>query len=66
MKRYGKLGADTGYPLPHRSRFPPSRVDREMMLEFQRKLAKETLLIPSIVAAEFIEVRWPQARSRSR
>jgi len=36
--------------------FPPSREDREKLLEFEKKLAKETLLIPSIVVAEFIKV----------
>jgi hypothetical protein len=55
---------DTRFLIAHA--FPLSRVDREMLLEFQRKLAKETLLILSIVVAEFIEVRWSQARSRSR
>jgi predicted nucleic acid-binding protein len=31
-----------------------------MLLEFQRRLAKETLLIPSIVVAEFIKVAGPR------
>jgi len=45
---------DTRFLVAHA--FPPSREDRERLLEFQRKLVRETLLIPSIVVAEFIKV----------
>jgi predicted nucleic acid-binding protein len=45
---------DTRFLLVHA--FPPSREDKEILLEFQRKLVKESLLIPSIVVAEFIKV----------
>jgi len=45
---------DTRFLIVHT--FPPSREDREKLLEFEKKLAKETLLIPSIVVAEFIKV----------
>jgi hypothetical protein len=38
-------------------------VDREMLLEFQRKLAREALII---VVAEFIKVVGSQAISRGR
>jgi predicted nucleic acid-binding protein len=49
---------DTRFLLAHA--FPPSREDREMLLEFQRRLAKETLLMPSIAVAEFIKVAGPR------
>jgi predicted nucleic acid-binding protein len=49
---------DTRFLIAHA--FPPSREDREMLLEFQRRLAQETLLIPSIVVAEFIKVAGPR------
>jgi len=45
---------DTRFLIVHA--FPPSREDREKLLEFEKKLIKETLLIPSIVVAEFIKV----------
>jgi predicted nucleic acid-binding protein len=36
--------------------FPPSLEDKEKLVEFQRVLAKENLLIPSIVVAEFLKI----------
>ena len=45
---------DTRFLIVHA--FPPSREDREKLLEFEKKLVKEALLIPSIVVAEFIKV----------
>ncbi len=45
---------DTRFLIAHT--FPPSEEDREAILQFLRKYAKETFVIPTVVISEFMKV----------